>query len=614
VRFIPHVRSVPRRAVLAAVVLVSSTVVAPRSGAVPNPGAAVDPNATTTTPTIPPETTTTVAVPVTPPVTTLPITVPIVSTAPPLASTLPPVPVDLSTTLPIPVDVSTIPTTVDPSLTTTIDPNVTTTLDPNVTTIPLVTTTLAPYEVFDEFLIPEIPPGADLNTFAEFDDAGSSQDIEGQQAGLGITVYGSPTPGTNLQAELNKLTSAQRQVVLDAQARLAASVERVNAAKLKLEELNNEGRGSRDEIARLEEQRERIAEAMQDRAIRQYTGESARFLRILLEAKDMGSYRRRADLISQAQRRDAAVVEQYRLSAKQIKRENARYDAILDARSFEVQQLENEQQQLEIEFARVKGVLQALEAPVAFEGFVFPVQPPYAYSDTYGADRMNGTQYQHQHQGVDIFASEGQPVIATKRGVVYSVGVARLGGNRLWLKDGDGNCYYYAHLQAFAATVYERKVVEAGEVLGFVGTTGNARGTPPHLHYEIHPNCQGPTNPTPILKAVEKADLEAWVKEARPIFGASVGASVTSLPVAGQAAPPGASIPTTIGRPLVGNAPGGSTAVLPTRPVPGNSGTTRPAPKGVNPTIPAPVFTPAPAQASTTAGSGPSAGNTSTVP
>jgi murein DD-endopeptidase MepM/ murein hydrolase activator NlpD len=274
----------------------------------------------------------------------------------------------------------------------------------------------------------------------------------------------------------------------------------------------------------------------------------------------------------------------------------------------------------------VKGILSALEAPVAFEGFVFPVQPPYAYSDTYGADRMNGTQYQHQHQGVDIFASEGTPIVATKRGVVYSVGVARLGGNRLWLKDGEGNCYYYAHLQAFASTVYERKVVEAGEVLGFVGTTGNARGTPPHLHYEIHPSCAGPTNPSPILNAVEKADLEEWVRQTRPIFGVQATSTVpgqvppvaSSLPAGVSGAKPVANpvpkpvagataVPPTTGRQLVGNAPGGSTAVLPTRVVPQAPGSTRPAPKGANPTIPAPVFTTAP-NVPTSAGPGTSAG------
>jgi murein DD-endopeptidase MepM/ murein hydrolase activator NlpD len=566
---------------------------------VPRPvNAAVDPNATTSTPsvTIPPEapapttpsTTPNVPVATQPPPTEPVPTVPTATEPPTIPATLDPA--GVNPTLPL----QTIP---DPNASTTVDPNAPTTLDPNTTTSTIAlepTSTLSPYEVFDEYLIPEVPEGVDLSQFSEFDDGSSSQDLESQIGNLGVTVYGSPALATSFQAELNKLTAAQRQQVTEAQARLAEISDRVNAAKIALDELTNSGRGSQDEIDRLNEQRERIAVSMKQRALRQYTGESARYLRLILESKDINTYRRRADLISQAQRRDTAVVEEYRLAANRIKKERSRFDAILQARQFEIDQLEKEQKSLDDEFKRLQSILGALEAPVAFEGFVFPVQPPYAYSDTYGADRMNGTTFQHQHQGVDIFAREGTPVIATKRGVVYSIGVARLGGNRLWLKDADGNCYYYAHLQAFASTIYERKIVEAGEFLGTVGTTGNARGTPPHTHFEIHPNCDGPTNPNPILRAVEKADLEEWVRQTRPIFGANPATPTPSTPV-GAASTPAVSTPTTVGRPLVGNAPGGSTAVLQTVPAPqGGVVGTRPAPKAANPTIPKPVFTPAP--------------------
>jgi murein DD-endopeptidase MepM/ murein hydrolase activator NlpD len=598
-------RSVVSLWLAATATLLLAATVAPRPV-----NAAIDPNATSSTPaaTIAPEppapTTpapTTPVVPVaTQPLATQPLPTAPVATQPvatvPTATEPPTIPATLDPSLITPtLPVQTIP---DPNATTTIDPNATTTIDPNATTSTISlepTSTLSPYEVFDEYLIPEVPEGVDLSQFSEFDDGSSSQDLESQIGNVGVSVYGSPALPTSFQAELNKLTAAQRQQVTEAQAKLAAISDRVSAAKEALDELTNSGRGSQDEIDRLNQQREQIAVNMKNRALRQYTGESARYLRLILESKDINTYRRRADLISQAQRRDTAVVEEYRLAANRIKKERARFDAILQARQFEVDQLEKEQKTLDDEFKRLQGILGALEAPVAFEGFVFPVQPPYAYSDTYGADRMNGTTFQHQHQGVDIFAREGTPVIATKRGVVYSIGVARLGGNRVWLKDVDGNCYYYAHLKEFASTIYDRKVVEAGEFLGTVGTTGNARGTPPHLHYEIHPNCAGPTNPNPILRAVEKADLEEWVRQTRPVFGVTSSQQVsTTVPPAGAVPRTGSSVPATTGRPLVGNAPGGSTAVLPTIATPRSAGSTRPAPKGANPTIPKPVFTPAP--------------------
>jgi murein DD-endopeptidase MepM/ murein hydrolase activator NlpD len=115
---------------------------------------------------------------------------------------------------------------------------------------------------------------------------------------------------------------------------------------------------------------------------------------------------------------------------------------------------------------------------------VFPFLAPYpAVTDTFGAARP-GVSW---HHGDDLFAARGTPVVAVANGVVFSVGWQRLGGRRLWLIDADGNEYYYAHLERYAALAHDGREVRAGEVLGYVGTTGDAEGTPPHLHFEIHP-------------------------------------------------------------------------------------------------------------------------------
>ncbi len=450
-------------------------------------------------------------------------------------------------------------------------------------------------ELTDFFLV----PGVDPSTGANFDDALPE---EVPLTGFSASTYGSPFIGTSFAAELAKLTAGERQRVLDIQARLAEATKRVDAAKDSLEALTNSGRQSQDDLANLHALRDRLAVSMRQRALRQYTGESARYLRLILEAKDLNVLRRRTDLISQAQRRDAALVQTYRQSARSLEEETAQFNAIKEARQFEIDQLVADQAALTKDFDSLSALLGALDAPVAFEGFVFPVQPPYAYIDTYGADRMMGSAFQHQHQGVDIFAREGTPVVATKRGVVYSIGVARLGGNRVWLKDVDGTCYYYAHLVSFASGLYENKIVESGEVLGFVGTTGNAVGTPPHLHYEIHPQCGGPTNPTPILKAVENSNLEQYVAAVRPVFGGGqlpTGAAPVVTTVPGAQPQPGVTVASTrpgqgAPPPLIGNAPGGSTKVVPT------SGVLRPAatlkavavPQGNKVTIPPPTTAP----------------------
>jgi murein DD-endopeptidase MepM/ murein hydrolase activator NlpD len=78
-------------------------------------------------------------------------------------------------------------------------------------------------------------------------------------------------------------------------------------------------------------------------------------------------------------------------------------------------------------------------------------------------------------------------VLAVARGTVFSVGWNDLGGNRLWLRDQQGNEFYYAHLSAFSPLAVNGAQVQAGDVLGFVGNSGDAETTPPHLHFEIHP-------------------------------------------------------------------------------------------------------------------------------
>lgn len=147
--------------------------------------------------------------------------------------------------------------------------------------------------------------------------------------------------------------------------------------------------------------------------------------------------------------------------------------------------------------------LQAYQAGAQayIDGFVFPVAGEVEFIDSWGYPRMTGTASAHWHQGTDVFAEYGTPLIASENGVLDRVGVGSLGGNKLWVRGDSGTEYYYAHLAAFAPGVADGVEVRAGEVVGYVGDTGNARGTSPHLHFEIHPGGVGPINPYPVLKA-----------------------------------------------------------------------------------------------------------------
>jgi murein DD-endopeptidase MepM/ murein hydrolase activator NlpD len=153
-------------------------------------------------------------------------------------------------------------------------------------------------------------------------------------------------------------------------------------------------------------------------------------------------------------------------------------------------------------------------------GYVFPVYGPSSFVDTFGA--LRGDISTGWHHGDDIFAPLGAPLLAVASGTVFSVGWNRVGGNRLWLRDGQGNLFYYAHLSAFSPLAVNGSKVNAGDVVGFVGNTGDAQSTPFHLHFEIHPvgllglGYDGAVNPTSYLLAwkhledVSFAGGDAW--------------------------------------------------------------------------------------------------------
>ena len=115
-------------------------------------------------------------------------------------------------------------------------------------------------------------------------------------------------------------------------------------------------------------------------------------------------------------------------------------------------------------------------------------------ADTWGAPR--GTN--RTHEGQDIFAAKGTPILSATSGYVYNIGENNLGGQTVSVIGRGGRVYYYAHLDAYAPQLKEGDWVTTRTVLGYVGTTGNAQGTPPHLHFGIY-TSGGAINPLPLL-------------------------------------------------------------------------------------------------------------------
>ncbi|GAB2518931.1 peptidoglycan DD-metalloendopeptidase family protein [Spirosoma aerophilum] len=146
-------------------------------------------------------------------------------------------------------------------------------------------------------------------------------------------------------------------------------------------------------------------------------------------------------------------------------------------------------------------------------------------SSFFGAARDGG---RRRHEGVDIFAPRGTPALASVDGIVTGVGTSSLGGNVAFLTDNERNIrLYYAHLDRWNVTNGQR--VSVGDTIGFVGNTGNARTTGPHLHFGIYGFSDGATDPLPFIRLGRGPARQALLSASK--LGDSVRVSATRLVV-----------------------------------------------------------------------------------
>jgi len=155
--------------------------------------------------------------------------------------------------------------------------------------------------------------------------------------------------------------------------------------------------------------------------------------------------------------------------------------------------------------AQVRASARLLTLPVKL-ALLYPRQPdeklivPVAgvrvreIGNSWHAPRAGG----RLHEGQDIFAKRGTAVYSATDGYVVRVGENTLGGHTVWVMGAGGRSYYYAHLDAYAPNLAVGDHVTPQTVLGYVGTTGNAIGTPPHLHFGVYTSA-GAVDPRPLL-------------------------------------------------------------------------------------------------------------------
>ena len=266
-------------------------------------------------------------------------------------------------------------------------------------------------------------------------------------------------------------------------------------------------------IRKTEKQLAAAKKLLNKRANTIYRREGLDLVGFLVSAQSFEEFATRLDFMSRVGVADAEAVAEVKSLRKRLlaqrktlraeRRKRARNTAALRAQR---NRLQARLASKEAEFKRVRSALNVSRAggmlPIGVSampganGMVFPVQGSYYYSNTWGASRSGG---RRRHQGTDIMARRGTPVVAVTSGSV-SAKSGGLGGKTIWLRGSNGWQFYYAHLNSW---VVRSGRVRAGQVIGTVGSTGNAAGGAPHLHFQIHPRGGGPANPYPFLRQME---------------------------------------------------------------------------------------------------------------
>lgn len=281
---------------------------------------------------------------------------------------------------------------------------------------------------------------------------------------------------------------------------------RLDESEVRLAKVDKRISATRKELASAKKQLNRHASAI-------YRRDDLDQLSFLVNATSFQELVTRMEYIRRIGEADAkAIVTVTKLSRRlakerrQLVREQKTSKAALAGLKSRRDRLQTQLRSKQAAFASVKRQLDAVRGgpnrprDVASQpgpnGMVFPVAGAYYYANTWGASRSGG---RRRHQGTDIMAPRGTPCVAILPGTVSSK-TNGLGGKTIWLRTTNGWGVYYAHLDGWAVTSGR---VKAGQVIGYVGSTGNAAGGAPHLHFEIHPGGGGAVNPYPYLRSME---------------------------------------------------------------------------------------------------------------
>ena len=309
---------------------------------------------------------------------------------------------------------------------------------------------------------------------------------------------------------------------------LAAARRRANAAaaaladaEARLGELDGEITSLEAQAAAAQATLDSLRDAVQAAAVRRFiAGDEAQYT---YSDPDINTQARASTLSKYATQGNQDAIDAYEAAAEDLEVSQRRLAAKREEQKDTIGQLEERRAALEREFERLQAMeekrqeeerrrreaaaraaaaapkVAARSAPAAVRvsapvrGIICPVQGPVAFTDSWGDPRSGG----RAHKGVDMLSPMGTPTVAPVSGTVTHRGNST--GGLSWHLNGDNGDYYYGtHLSSYENVGAGH--VEAGTVIGYVGDSGNAAGTP-HLHFEVHPGGGAAVNPYPYVAA-----------------------------------------------------------------------------------------------------------------
>ena len=331
-----------------------------------------------------------------------------------------------------------------------------------------------------------------------------------------VAVFTSLAGGVGEAQEGTSIKSLEDRMSI-IQDELDATTLRIEELRTRQDELHIRSGMTDLDIKDIERGQDALVTRVQEVARDLYVGGEDATLEVLLSSEDIGELASRLEYMTVVdENNDRLFIELERSEEELVSKRDE-----LEAQLSELTQVEGsltaESDRLQELFAEARDEYEALEKKLAAQarrraaqaeaggafalpkrgadGLVCPIDGLNSFIDSWGFPRSGG----RTHEGTDMMAAFGTPVVAIDDGKITYVGVGESAGNWLILSGNDGNEYWYMHNKE---NLTSGGPVKAGELIATVGDTGNAIGGPPHVHFEYHPGAGGPVNPYTLLAAI----------------------------------------------------------------------------------------------------------------